>query len=657
MPDLQGISFADHLDIIFNDYKAHQNIYGYSARKFFYGFPDADLSCSLYGQKIITPLGPAAGPHTQLAQNIVLSFLHGSRIIELKTIQKLDQLEIARPCIDIRNIGYNIEWSQELSLQESYEEYVKAWLLIHIIRHETLLGYSEESDFYNTVFDISAGYDLAGISSALVEKWISGMRDASEKIEQLLQELPVRWDRLKNIKVASVISDSITLSTFHGCPGNEIEEIVKYLISRHKAHVIVKMNPTLAGYDFVKKTVQIDLGYSHIQLEKQAFEQDLNFEQAVEMMKRLQKYAAEYSVSLGAKFTNTLVVKNNETIFREKNRYLSGAPLYVIAMHLVDKFRHEFGADFPISFSGGINRENFSEAVSCGLVPVTTCTDILKKGGYARLPIYLNNLKSKMKESGAGNLKEYIPACAGMSGAENLSASVQKNCTVAAKESRINPDYHYSQNQKPPKKTGSKLALFDCLNCGICLPVCPNAAIFSFDSGPAAWQINNYIYRNKELVKNEAVEFTAVKNSQIGILDSFCNLCGSCDTFCPEDGGPYLIKPRFFLDEAEFMRNSGNDGIYFYSRNHAAARSGKNLFTIKYNDFTKEYIWSTEKYTIEIDDKNEIKHFNIRQEIIEGEEISLKPFLELKYILQSFSNQQKRFPFNLFFKNLHNPLK
>ncbi len=53
---------------------------------------------------------------TSLLQNIVLSWLAGSRIIELKTVQILDELKIPRPCIDATNVGYNVEWSQELKL-------------------------------------------------------------------------------------------------------------------------------------------------------------------------------------------------------------------------------------------------------------------------------------------------------------------------------------------------------------------------------------------------------------------------------------------------------------------------------------------------------------------------------------------------------------
>ena len=43
--------------------------------------PGLDLSVEFHGHRAATPLGPAAGPHGQLAQNIALSWLAGSRIM------------------------------------------------------------------------------------------------------------------------------------------------------------------------------------------------------------------------------------------------------------------------------------------------------------------------------------------------------------------------------------------------------------------------------------------------------------------------------------------------------------------------------------------------------------------------------------------------
>jgi len=113
MAELRGVDLTTHLEAILSEFSARESIYGYPSRKMFRGFPGYDFSVRFHDRMAATPLGPAAGPHTQMAQNIVLSFLGGGRIMELKTVQILDQLEIPRPCIDVRNVGYNIEWSQE----------------------------------------------------------------------------------------------------------------------------------------------------------------------------------------------------------------------------------------------------------------------------------------------------------------------------------------------------------------------------------------------------------------------------------------------------------------------------------------------------------------------------------------------------------------
>ena len=73
----------------------------------------------MFGHHLATPIGPAAGPHTQLTQNILGAWLSGGRFIELKTVQIMDELEIPRPCIDMEDEGYNVEWSQELKLEQS----------------------------------------------------------------------------------------------------------------------------------------------------------------------------------------------------------------------------------------------------------------------------------------------------------------------------------------------------------------------------------------------------------------------------------------------------------------------------------------------------------------------------------------------------------
>ena len=147
-----------------------------------------DWSTSLHGTKVATPLGPAAGPHTQLAQNIVLAYLGGCRIFELKTVQLIDDLVIPRPCIDVRTVGFNVEWSQELKLEQSLEEYVKASMLLEVLAASGKLGLAP--GFERFAFDLSVGYDLKGIKHERVQAFLHGMLDATAVIERLRPELP-----------------------------------------------------------------------------------------------------------------------------------------------------------------------------------------------------------------------------------------------------------------------------------------------------------------------------------------------------------------------------------------------------------------------------------------------------------------------------------
>ena len=106
---------------MFEEFDSHGSIFDLPASKFVRGDEEKDLTVTFHGHRASTPLGPAAGPQSQMAQNLVLSWLAGCRILELKTVQVLDELEIPRPCIDMETIGFNVEWSQELKLQASLE--------------------------------------------------------------------------------------------------------------------------------------------------------------------------------------------------------------------------------------------------------------------------------------------------------------------------------------------------------------------------------------------------------------------------------------------------------------------------------------------------------------------------------------------------------
>ncbi|HKZ40693.1 MAG TPA: hypothetical protein VJ044_07000, partial [Candidatus Hodarchaeales archaeon] len=111
MAELVPISFDKLLKRIYYEYDRTNCIFDLRERKFYRASPNIDLSVTFCGHSAANLVGPAAGPQTQLAQNIVLSWLAGSRILELKTVQIKDRLQLTRPCIDMATIGYNTEWS------------------------------------------------------------------------------------------------------------------------------------------------------------------------------------------------------------------------------------------------------------------------------------------------------------------------------------------------------------------------------------------------------------------------------------------------------------------------------------------------------------------------------------------------------------------
>ena len=107
---------------IAHEWETRQRIFDLQPTRFFDVSTAPDLSVEFLGRRAATPLGPAAGPHSQLAGNIVLAWLGGARVVELKTVQVLDEIEIGRPCIDMETVGYNVEWSQELRIGQSLFE-------------------------------------------------------------------------------------------------------------------------------------------------------------------------------------------------------------------------------------------------------------------------------------------------------------------------------------------------------------------------------------------------------------------------------------------------------------------------------------------------------------------------------------------------------
>lgn len=645
MAELTGIDLGTHLKAIVTELDNKQSIYGYPQKKFYTGYSGYDFSVNFHEQTAATPLGPAAGPHTQMVQNIILSFLGGGRIMELKTVQILDQLTINRPCIDARNIGYNIEWSQEMRLDDSYQEYVTAWVLLKIIEDMELLGIPKGDPFYNTVFDISVGYDLKGIASPPVKQWLQKMKDSRKAIETMLNTLPSEFAQYKSLSIDPQISNTVTLSTFHGCPPQEIEAITEHLIHEHQFHVIVKKNPTILGYDFVHKTVSHDLGYKNVIVDPDAFPHDLKFEEGVAMMKRLEQYGKDHGVRVGSKFTNTLVVKNNQNVFtKDETMYLSGAPLHVLAMHAMQRFRREMGSHYHISFSAGITKQNVVDAVSCYMKPVSVCTDLLKTGGYTRMAGYLKALQQAMKNLDVTDLEQFVIKTANDPNCQDINSAGMANTERVVAGLIDNPYYHYESNKKPPPQVDSQLIFFDCLSCNKCLPVCPNAANFSLPIGKQQIPVNHFQWDGNALTPVAGEPFELKKPIQIANLADFCNECGDCDPYCPEIGGPFVEKPRFFFNQHTYQTYQGYDGFYFPSPHTITGRYQGKEYTLSYNDNTAQYSWQSDQVTLTLDQDNQLLQGAPVKSLTASTVINMDAFYAMKALLHGMLDHPSSYP-------------
>jgi putative selenate reductase len=244
--------------------------------------------------------------------------------------------------------------------------------------------------------------------------------------------------------------------------------------------------------------------------------------------------------------------------------YLSGAPLHVITLTLTGEFRRAVCAEFPISFSAGVDRRNFANMVACGFVPVTTCTDLLRTGGYGRLPPYLHDLRTQMERVGARTIDDFVLDCRGQresAGGDPVKASFL-NTQLIVGETQADPRYHAAQNRGVPKKIGTHLVTFDCITCDKCIPVCPNDANFLYHTGKP-----RLLYRNIEVLPDGSVAavgdqrvFELTQAEQIANYADYCNHCGNCDTFCPEYDGPYLKKPNFYGSRRAFEAGAPHDG-------------------------------------------------------------------------------------------------
>ncbi len=530
---MKSIPFGQLMEWILNEYKKTGQVFGIQKAY----VADQSKTIEIFGRKLENPVGPAAGPHTQLAQNLVAAYVAGARFFELKTVQKMDGQELSacipKPCIVAEDEAYNCEWSTELYVPQAMEEYIKGWILIHVIAKEFGIGSPDGFQF-----NMSCGYNLEGIKDKKIDDFIEGLKDAGDtaifkECKQWLLEHISLFEHVTKEDVEAIpakVCNSITLSTMHGCPPQEIENIVRYLLKEKHINTYVKCNPTLLGYEFVRKAMD-DLGYDYMAFTDFHFKDDLQYEDAVPMLKRLLETAAQEGLSFGVKLTNTFPVDIKRQELPGEEMYMSGKALFPLSISVASRLAESFDGKLPMSFSGGADQKNIDQIVDCGIWPVTVATVLLKPGGYK----WLTRIAEKADTCEIGK-------CG------NVQVEELKKL---ATDSLTDAHYRKTGRKAAGKRTEEKSPLLDCLKkkgvgekkeftghkrvCGNCADVCPNRA-------------------------NVLIEVPEMELLQILHVDYMCNECGNCRSFCQYAGAPYKDKFTLFATE-EDMEDSTNNGF------------------------------------------------------------------------------------------------
>lgn len=504
---------------------------------------DAKYNRTLFGRPLETPVGPAAGPHTQLTQNIVAAYYTGSRFFELKTVQVMDGAELSacvnKPCIKADDECYNCEWSTELYVSEAMEEHIKAWFLLKVLSKEFALGSMDGFQF-----NISVGYDLEGIKSEKIDRFLNTMQHAQESaiFKECKSYLLEHVDLFAHVTkediegISGDICNSVTISTLHGCPPQEIEKIAMYLITEKGFHTFIKCNPTLLGYEYARKTMD-EMGYDYVAFGDFHFLDDLQYEDAVPMLTRLMKVCEERNLEFGVKITNTFPVDVKQKELPSEEMYMSGKSLYPLSISLAAKLAEEFDGKLRISYSGGADYHNIKGIVEAGIWPVTVATTLLKPGGYDRMMQIASLLQKE------GDVFEKV----------NAEATSR-----LAEEAKTSPYHVKAVKPLPSRKMKKQVPLLDCF-VAPCKEGCP-----------IHQDIPAYLQLVKEEKYEEAMEVITEKNPLPFITGTICaHPCmGKCTRNFYED--PVHIRTMKLA-----AAKNGYDALFEKIQTPAITKEGK----------------------------------------------------------------------------------
>lgn len=375
---LRPLAFDHLIRWIMSEQKKSGSIFG--VRDFYQANPFKTLDFT--DEKLETPFGPASGPHTQFAQSIIAAYVAGCRFFELRTVcpREINQ----DPEIAAGSEGYNVEGAVNLSLDEVFEEFVKAWIAVKVLAVEFSMGGID-----GMIFNISAGYTYDDFRSPQMREFFGNIRDASnspvfnECIDYLKKNINM-FERLTLEDIDDIspqISTAVSVVTAIDCPLKEIENIAKFIIYDCGMSTAIRLNATLLGYEYCRSTLD-SMGYYDIEISRETIDKSIKYYDMVPLINKLMGIANKEGKLFGVKLTGAFPVVDKGD--RSRSLKLSGKALFPLSVALAAKLSDDFEGRLKIAFSGGADANNVEEIFEAGIWPITMNTTILKPGGFNR---------------------------------------------------------------------------------------------------------------------------------------------------------------------------------------------------------------------------------------------------------------------------------
>jgi len=606
MAELRPTPFRDLVTRLHREPLVRDAVFGLHRRYWRRTDPnDPDTGVFFHGERVGAPCGPAAGPHTQMAQNILLSYVAGGRVIELKTVHERGTSRVPRTGVDILNSDVHVDWSLQLPVADALQEYVAGAMLIEMYRRNEKLFDGMNAGLSGAVaYDVGVGYDLAGVSSRGVREFLDTLRSAGMLVERLRAEIPGEFAATRGLAYPARIINSVTLSVCSDCSASEIEKIGEMLVGEHGLDLTVKMNPALLGRRKLEYLLRDVLGYDELHVDERACNAGMTARDAVDLCRRLADFAARRTRYFRVKIGEPLEVVSSR--IEGEVAYLAGPPLHVLATTVAEELCRELDPLQPISFSGGIDGENFPLAVACGFAPSTAGTDLLRSG-YDRLGAHMDALIQSMRQHDALSINEYIlkrfdvEAAARRWAEQKLGADAKveelehaavawagrHNTAIVAKTARDDSRYHAEQRRHAsPGVDGAD---------STDSPICPNAAIFPIAAPLVSFDYNDVRVSAEGVrpCKDEQV-FTIERSRQLACYADCCGECGLCATRCGEAGALLDEPPRFHRSFESWRQTAPRDGYVVHEQPEGGwirARLAGKEYQLTYVRQTQQYVF------------------------------------------------------------------